>query len=79
MPASSCSSQLIDDFDQRLKREGLRYALTLKEVAAFLGRHYNNIWTLIQSGDLPAKKRRGRWLVFRRDLAAWLHIGGGAR
>jgi excisionase family DNA binding protein len=46
--------------------------LTIKEVAALLKVGEKTIYSMAQSGELPAFKVRGQWRFSRRDIDAWI-------
>ena len=46
--------------------------LTLKEVADLLRVAEKTVYTMAQSGDLPAFKVRGQWRFRRDDIDRWI-------
>lgn len=46
--------------------------LTIKEVAALLKVGEKTIYSMAQSGELPAFKVRGQWRFSRKDIDAWI-------
>jgi excisionase family DNA binding protein len=46
--------------------------LTIKDVAALLKVGEKTIYSMAQSGELPAFKVRGQWRFSRKDLDAWI-------
>jgi excisionase family DNA binding protein len=42
--------------------------LSPEEVATVTGKSRQTIYNWIKSGDLPAVKKRGTWLVRRKDI-----------
>lgn len=46
--------------------------LTIKEVAALLKVGEKTIYSMTQSGELPAFKVRGQWRFSRKDIDAWI-------
>lgn len=49
-----------------------RLAYTLDEAAAAIGIPRNTLRDRVSSGELPAVKRCGKWLIKRTDLLRWL-------
>lgn len=49
-----------------------RRAWALDEVASQLGVSYTAVYRAVRSGQLPARKLGGRWLVSDTALAEWL-------
>jgi excisionase family DNA binding protein len=45
---------------------------TVKEVSRLLRLSLGGTYALIRSGEIPAKKLGGRWVVPKRRFAAWL-------
>ena len=45
---------------------------TLKEVAAHLKVGEKTVYTMAQSGELPAFKVRGQWRFVRKDIELWI-------
>ena len=45
---------------------------TLKEVAALLKVGEKTVYSMAQSGELPAFKVRGQWRFGRKDIDAWM-------
>jgi len=45
---------------------------TLKEVASLLRVAHKTIYTMAQSGQLPAFKVRGQWRFARKDIEDWI-------
>jgi excisionase family DNA binding protein len=45
---------------------------TVKEVSRYLRLSLGGTYTLIRSGEIPAKKLGGRWVIPKRRFAAWL-------
>jgi len=45
---------------------------TLKEVAALLKVGEKTVYTMAQSGELPAFKVRGQWRFVRKDIESWI-------
>lgn len=48
------------------------YMMTLKDFMAVSGYGKNKALELVQSGELPAKKVRGTWLISKDALLRWL-------
>ncbi|MBF4088804.1 helix-turn-helix domain-containing protein [Burkholderia pseudomallei] len=48
--------------------------LTIKDVAALLKVGEKTIYSMAQSGELPAFKVRGQWRFSRKDLDAWIEL-----
>ena len=46
--------------------------LTIREVAALLKVGEKTVYTMAQTGDLPAFKVRGQWRFRRVDLDVWI-------
>jgi len=46
--------------------------LKLKEVAALLKVGEKTVYSMAQSGELPAFKVRGQWRFSRKDIDAWI-------
>ncbi len=46
--------------------------LKLKDVAALLKVGEKTVYSMAQTGELPAFKVRGQWRFSRKDLAAWI-------
>ena len=46
--------------------------LKIKNVAALLKVGEKTIYTMAQSGELPAFKVRGQWRFSRKDIDAWI-------
>lgn len=53
--------------------------LTTREVAALLRVKERKIYALAASGDIPCRRVSGKLLFPRRDVEAWLGLGGGQR
>ena len=49
-----------------------RLAYTIDQAAAAVGLKRNTLRDRVSSGELPAVKRCGRWLIRRVDLERWL-------
>ena len=49
-----------------------RAVYTVAEVAAMLSLSLGSTYTLIRSGDIPAKKMGARWVIPKRRFHAWL-------
>ena len=45
---------------------------TVKEVSQYLRLSLGGTYALIRSGEIPAKKLGGRWVIPRRRFAVWL-------
>ena len=45
---------------------------TVKEVSRYLRISLGGTYALIRSGEIPAKKLGGRWVIPKRRFAAWL-------
>ena len=45
---------------------------TVKEVSQYLRISLGGTYALIRSGEIPAKKLGGRWVIPKRRFAAWL-------
>lgn len=48
--------------------------LTIKDVAALLKVGEKTIYSMAQSGELPAFKVRGQWRFSRKDLDTWIEL-----
>ena len=46
--------------------------LKLKDVAALLKVGEKTVYSMAQSGELPAFKVRGRWRFSRKDIEVWI-------
>lgn len=46
--------------------------LTIREVAALLRLADKTVYSMAQSGEIPAFKVRGQWRIRRADLDRWL-------
>jgi excisionase family DNA binding protein len=46
--------------------------LRIKEVASFLKVGEKTVYSMAQSGELPAFKVRGQWRFSRRDIEFWI-------
>ncbi|GAB5500973.1 MAG: hypothetical protein PsegKO_32840 [Pseudohongiellaceae bacterium] len=46
--------------------------LTIKEVAQLLKVGEKTVYSMAQSGELPAFKVRGQWRFSRKDIDAWI-------
>jgi excisionase family DNA binding protein len=51
---------------------GVSAVYTVKEVSQYLRISLGGTYALIRSGEIPAKKLGGRWVIPRRRFAAWL-------
>jgi len=51
---------------------GNEEVLKLKDIAALLKVGDKTIYSMAQTGELPAFKVRGQWRFFRRDIDAWI-------
>lgn len=49
-----------------------RIAFTIDQAAAAVGLPRNTLRDRVSSGELPARKRCGKWLILRSDLLRWL-------
>ena len=49
-----------------------RIAYPIAEAAAAIGVPASTLRDRVSSGELPAVKRCGRWLILRADLLRWL-------
>jgi len=49
------------------------YVMKLREVMTVIGCGKNKGLELVQSGELPAKKVRGEWLITKEALLKWLN------
>lgn len=56
----------------RTNPETWPYALTLKEVMTIIRVGKNKALELVQSGELPARKARGTWMISKNSLLKWL-------
>ena len=45
---------------------------TVKEVSRYLRLSLGGTYALIRTGEIPAKKLGGRWVIPKRRFAAWL-------
>jgi excisionase family DNA binding protein len=45
---------------------------TVKEVSQYLRISLGGTYALIRSGEIPAKKLGGRWVIPKRRFTAWL-------
>ena len=46
--------------------------LKLKDIAALLKVSEKTIYSMVQTGELPAFKVRGQWRFSRKDLEVWI-------
>lgn len=46
--------------------------LRIKDVATLLKVGQKTVYTMAQSGELPAFKVRGQWRLSRKDIDAWI-------
>ena len=46
--------------------------LTIKEVAQLLKVGEKTVYSMAQTGELPAFKVRGQWRFSRKDIDAWI-------
>jgi excisionase family DNA binding protein len=46
--------------------------LKLKDIAALLKVGVKTVYTMAQTGELPAFKVRGQWRFSRKDIDAWI-------
>lgn len=46
--------------------------LTIKDIAVMLKVGEKTIYSMTQSGELPAFKVRGQWRFSRKDVEAWI-------
>jgi excisionase family DNA binding protein len=46
--------------------------LTIKEAAALLKLAEKTVYTMAQSGEIPAFKIRGQWRITRSEFERWL-------
>lgn len=51
---------------------GNEEVLKLKDIAALLKVGDKTIYSMAQTGELPAFKVRGQWRFSRRDIDAWI-------
>ena len=49
------------------------FILTPKQVMLITGMGKNKTLDLLQSGELPAKRVRGRWLIPKESFLKWLN------
>jgi len=49
------------------------------EVAALMGRSSRTVYDLLRTGELPGRQVRGRWLIRKVDLDAFLAPSGVGR
>lgn len=49
-----------------------RAVYTVAEVAALLDLSLGSTYALIRSGEIPARKMGGRWVISKRRFHAWL-------
>jgi excisionase family DNA binding protein len=47
-------------------------AYTIPQAAAAIGLPANTLRDRVASGEIPARKRAGKWLILHSDLMAWL-------
>ena len=47
-------------------------AFTIDQAAAAVGLKRNTLRDRVSSGEIPARKRAGKWLILRVDLERWL-------
>jgi hypothetical protein len=66
----------VEDLAAELAKDGFRAIGTLREAAMAARLHYQTAWEQTQTGNFPAFRRGGRWLVRRAELARWLLRGG---
>lgn len=52
-----------------------RAAYTVREVADLLGLSTGTTYALVRSGDIPARRMGGRWIVPKRRFHRWLDRG----
>lgn len=46
--------------------------LKLRDIAAFLQVGEKTVYSMAQTGELPAFKIRGQWRFSRKDIDAWI-------
>lgn len=51
---------------------GNEEVLKLKDVAAFLKVGEKTVYSMAQTGELPAFKVRGQWRFSRKDIDTWI-------
>jgi excisionase family DNA binding protein len=49
-----------------------RIAYTVQQAAQAVGLPYSTLRDRVSSGELPARKRAGKWLILHSDLMRWL-------
>jgi len=49
-----------------------RIAYTIQQAADAVGLPYSTLRDRVSTGELPAKKRCGKWLILHTDLLRWL-------
>ena len=49
-----------------------RLAYTIDQAADAIGVPRNTLRDRVSTGEIPAKKRCGKWLILREDLLRWL-------
>ena len=67
MPANLPTSSLFRS-EQMLGEE----VFTVKEVATLLKVGEKTVYSMAQTGELPAFKVRGQWRFSRKDIDAWI-------
>ena len=50
----------------------MKMVLKLKDVAALLKVGEKTVYSMAQTGELPAFKVRGQWRFTRKDIDAWI-------
>lgn len=55
-----------------LYQQPQRIAYTIAEAAELVGLPRTTLRDRVASGEIPARKRCGKWLILRADLMKWL-------
>lgn len=56
-----------------------RVTYTVAEVASLLGMSCATTYTLLRTGEIPARRIGARWIIARRLFNAWLDQAGKLR
>jgi excisionase family DNA binding protein len=63
---------VITDTPAAVAKTGDSGVYTVKEVSQYLRLSLGGTYALIRSGEIPAKKLGGRWVIPKRRFTAWL-------
>jgi hypothetical protein len=64
--------RMSESIEQRLIAAGCPPILNRRDLTKVLPFAKNSVQKMLADGVFPAMKLRGRWVVFRSDLAKWL-------